>query len=141
MFRKHGVPQSRIEFLRSVPTFEGLSDKVLARIDGHLNDASVPAGRELTHQGAAAYEAFIVVEGEADVLVDGTKIDTTGPGNLVGEVGVLQHTSRNATVVARTPMRLLVVDPREIHWLFEDPTLAARIRDNEARHHGAAPTS
>ena len=42
MFSRHGVPRERIDVLREVPFFEGLSTKVLARIDQHLDDVTVP---------------------------------------------------------------------------------------------------
>ena len=138
MFNRHGPPRSRIEFLRTVPLFEGLSDKAPARLDSHLSTLDVQAGRELTHAGGGSFETFIVVEGEADVTVGDEQVATSGAGDLIGEVGVLENTPRNATVVARTPMQLLVVDSREIGWLLEDPAVAARIRDNEARHGGHA---
>lgn len=139
MFQRHGVPRSRIEFLRTVPMFDGLSDKVLSRIDAHLDDANVPAGKVLTHQGDGADEAFIVAEGEAEVRVDGEVVATSGTGEMIGELGVLRHTPRAATVVARTPMRLLVINPQDLQWLFDDKALAARVQDNVARHTGGAP--
>lgn len=136
MFHKHGVPRSRIDFLRSVPTFEGLPDKALSRIDAHLDDLKVQAGRVLTHQGEAAEEVFIVAEGEAEVRIGDEVVGTTGVGEMIGELGVLQHTPRSATVTASTPMRLLVINPREMQWLFDDERLAARVQENVARHTG-----
>jgi cAMP-dependent protein kinase regulator len=58
----------------------------------------------------------------------------TTVGELIGELGVLQHTSRTATVTAKTPMRLLVLNPRDLDWLFSDPKLAERVEQNVAQH-------
>jgi cAMP-dependent protein kinase regulator len=139
MFNKHGVPHSRIEFLGTVPMFSGLSEKVLKRIDSHLDDLSVQPGRVLTQQGRGSDEAFIVVDGEAEVSVDGDVVATSGVGEMIGEMGVLHNKARSATVTARTPMKLLVINPRDIQWLFDDKTLAARVNDNLARHSGTTP--
>jgi CRP/FNR family transcriptional regulator, cyclic AMP receptor protein len=134
MFTRHGVPDSRLEFLRKVPFFDGLNDKTLARIDSHLDEVTVGAGRTLTEQGRGAYETFIVADGTAEVRVSGEVVGETAVGELIGEIGVLKNTLRTATVVAKTPMRLLVVGPRELDWLFEDPILAERVQANLDRH-------
>jgi CRP-like cAMP-binding protein len=134
MFNRHGVPGARIEFLRRIPFFEGLPDKVLARVDAHLDEVDVSPGRTLTEQGRGAYEAFIVAECSADVMVGGEVVGETTVGELIGEIGILKNTLRTATVVAKTPMRLLVVGPRELDWLFDDPALGDRVRANLERH-------
>jgi CRP/FNR family transcriptional regulator, cyclic AMP receptor protein len=134
MFRRHGVPRSRIELLGQVPFFEGLSNKVLARIDSHVDEVQIPAGSKLTEQGSGAWEAFVIADGEAEVKVGDEVVGHTSIGELIGEIGVLKHTLRTATVTATTPMRLLVINPREMNWLFEDPKLAARVQQNLDKH-------
>lgn len=120
--------------LREVPFFEGLSNKVLAHIDQHLDEVNVREGRVLTSQGDRAYEAFIVADGVAEVRVDDQPVRDTEVGELIGEIGVLKHTLRTATVVAKTPMRLLVLNSREIDSLLKDKTLAGRVQENLTRH-------
>ena len=134
MFSKHGVPRSRVEFLATVPFFEGLPKKALARIDSHIDEVQVSAGRKLTEEGSGAYELFIIAEGTAEVRVGGKVVGETSVGELIGEIGVLQRTTRTATVTAKTPMRLLVLSPQELKWLFDDPKLAERVKQNLDRH-------
>ncbi len=136
MFKKlkYGVPKSRLDFLRQVPMLQGLPDKVLARVDSHLDEVSVPAGRTLTVEGGGSYEAFIVEDGTAEVRVGDEVVGETAVGEMVGEIGLIKHTRRAATVTAKTPMRLLVINPRDLHWLLENETLAKRVQDNLARH-------
>jgi CRP-like cAMP-binding protein len=135
MFQRHGVPRERIEVLRQVPFFEGLSTKALARIDQHLDDVTVPAGKVLTAQGESAYEAFIIADGVAEISIDGKPVRDTEIGELIGEIGVLKHTLRAATVIAKTPMRLLVLDAREMNALLrEDKVVAERVQENLTRH-------
>ena len=134
MFNRHGVPRERLEVLAQVPFFEGLSKKVLARIDSHVDEVQIPVGRKLTEQGTGAYEAFIIAEGEAEVKVGDEVVGHTSVGEMIGEIGVLKHTLRTATVTATTPMRLLVINPRELTFLFDDPKLAARVQANLDKH-------
>ena len=135
MFQRHGVPRERIDVLRQVPFFEGLSTKVLARIDQHLDEVNVPAGRVLTAQGEGAYETFIIADGVAEISIDGSVVRDTEIGELIGEIGVLKHTLRAATVVAKTPMRLLVLEAREMNALLhEDKLVAERVQQNLDRH-------
>jgi CRP/FNR family transcriptional regulator, cyclic AMP receptor protein len=134
MFSRHGVPRERLELLRKVPFFEGMPDKVLARIDSHVDEVEFPAGRKLTEQGTGAYEAFIIAEGTAEVTVGGEVVGQTSVGELIGEIGVLKNTLRTATVTSTTPMRLLVINPRELSWMFDNPKLSERLQQNLDKH-------
>jgi cAMP-dependent protein kinase regulator len=135
MFRRSGVPRERIDVLRQVPLFEGLSSKVLARIDKHIDEVDVPEGEVLTSQGDRAYEVFIIADGVAEVRIDGKPVRDTDVGEVIGEVGVLQRSLRAATVVAKTPMRLFVLHAREMEdLLHEDEKVAERVQQNLARH-------
>lgn len=134
MFDRHGVPKSRVEVLSAVPMFEGLPRKVLARIDSHCDEIDVEPGQTLTHEGGASREAFIVASGEAEVRVGDEVVRRTEVGEMVGDIGVLQRRARTATVTAVTGMRLLVVNGRDLDWLFEDEQLATRVRANLERH-------
>ena len=135
MFHRHGVPRERIDVLRQVPFFDGLSTKVLSHIDQHLDEVNVDPGKVLTAQGEGAYEAFIIADGVAEITKDGKRVRDTEIGELIGEIGVLKHTLRTATVVAKTPMRLLVLDAREMRALLrEDKKVADRVQENLDRH-------
>lgn len=136
MFRKlkYGVPKWRLEFLRQVPMLQGLPDKVLARIDSQLDEVEIPTGRKLTVEGGGSYEAFIVAEGTAEVRIGDDVVGETAVGEMIGEIGVINHAPRTATVTAKTPMRLLVINPRDMRWLVENETLSERVRDNLAKH-------
>jgi CRP-like cAMP-binding protein len=51
---------------------------------------------------------MIAIEsGTADVMRDGDTVASVGPGDVVGELGVLEKGMRNASVVATSPMRLI----------------------------------
>ena len=135
MFQRHGVPRERIDVLRQVPFFEGLSNKHLAHIDGYLDEVNVKTGTVLTKQGEGAFEGFIIADGVAEVRKNGEVIRDTDIGELIGEIGILKNTLRTATVVAKTPMRLLVFKSNQMRALLgEDKKVADRVEENLKRH-------
>jgi CRP-like cAMP-binding protein len=136
MFGRKGAPESRLDLLRHVRLFEGLSDRMLARIDSMTVETTLSPGHELTRQGQPSDQAFVIVEGSAEVRVDGDVVGEAVPGELVGELGVLDHTARRATVTATTPMRVLVLNPGELHSLISRSETAARVQADVDRHRG-----
>ena len=73
-----------------------------------MGEVEVDAGAPIVTHGDFGYVLYAIEEGEADVQVDGAEAARTlGPGELFGEIALLVTGRRTATVVARTPMRLL----------------------------------
>ena len=134
MFGRKRVPQSRLDLLRQVPLFEGLGNKVLARIDSLTVETTLAPGHELTRQGDGSDQVFVIVEGSAEVRVNDEVVREAVSGELVGELGVLGYARRAATVTATTPMRVLVMNRGEILTLLEQDELAARVQANVDRH-------
>ena len=80
----------------------------------HLADElEVPAGTHVTKQGEDAGAFFVILDGTAEVVKDGERVATLGPGDFFGEIGLFSSISRVAAVIALSPMRLLVVAPQE----------------------------
>ena len=103
----------RVDRLRAVPLFTGCNDKHLEFIATRVDEVDVPAGKVLTEQGKSGGEFFIVVSGEAEVKRDGAVVDTIKPGEFFGEIALLDNGPRTATVTSTTPMRLMVLSPRQ----------------------------
>ena len=101
----------KVALLRTVPSLAGQPDKELAQMAPFVDEASVEAGFVLMREGTTGREAFLVVEGRADVSIAGRSVAQVGPGELLGEMALLDHSPRSATVTALTPMKLLVMDP------------------------------
>ena len=55
-------------------------------------------------EGDYSYDVLAIEEGTARVDRDGEHVAELGPGDVVGEMGVLERAQRNATVVATSPM-------------------------------------
>ncbi len=73
----------------------------------------MPAGTQVTKQGEYAGAFFVILDGTAEVVKDGERVATLGPGDFFGEIGMFSSISRVAAVIALSPMRLLVVAPQE----------------------------
>jgi CRP-like cAMP-binding protein len=94
------------EDLKRVPLFSGLSQRHLRQLAKDFSERRVPVGALLATQGEMSGVAFFVIaEGEAAVIVDGTRVDTIGPGDHFGELAMISRRERMATVEALTPMR------------------------------------
>jgi CRP-like cAMP-binding protein len=116
--------------IQSVPLFGDVPRRFRSEVVRWADELDAPAGTEIIRQGEYAQEFFVIVEGEADVVKDGERIAVLEAGQFFGEVGLLGNSWRTASVIARTPMRLLVLAPREFSsLLLAAPAIAERVRD------------
>jgi CRP-like cAMP-binding protein len=76
-------------------------------------------GAILMDQGDVGTECFFVIEGQAGVFAGGQHVAAIGAGSIVGEMALVGHKPRNASVVAETPMRLLAFDIAHFKKLLE----------------------
>jgi CRP/FNR family transcriptional regulator, cyclic AMP receptor protein len=98
------------EDLKQVPLFSGLSQRQLRLLAKDFSERRVPVGALMAKQGEMSGVAFFVIaEGEAAVIVDGTRVGTMGPGDHFGELAMISQRERTATVEALTPMRCQTV--------------------------------
>jgi CRP/FNR family transcriptional regulator, cyclic AMP receptor protein len=95
--------------LKSIALFEEVGDEELAEIAPFATEVSVEEGRELVREGDFSYEFMAIEEGQAEVSRAGEHLADLGPGDFFGEMGLLERTLRNATVTAKTPMRLITL--------------------------------
>ena len=131
--------------LENVSLFSACSKKELAAIAKASDQLSLPEGHVLMKQGETAREAFVIISGQATVTRNDRKVATLGPGDTVGELGLLDMGERTATVVADETMDVLVIGPREFRALLDEvpsltkkllTTLAATVRDLDEKSYG-----
>jgi CRP-like cAMP-binding protein len=92
------------ERLAQVPLFASLPKEqrlVIAQLATHLE---APAGEELTREGEEGREFIILLDGEVEVSRDGEVITTLGPGSHFGEIALIAHGPRTATITTKTPV-------------------------------------
>ena len=115
--------------LKVVPLFAGLPRRDLQRLGQWTDEIDIPEGKHLAEQGQFAYEFFVIEKGTADVTQDGRRVATLGPGDFFGEIGLIKSVRRTATVVATSPMTLIVMARREFNTMERDlPHVAEEIR-------------
>jgi CRP/FNR family transcriptional regulator, cyclic AMP receptor protein len=103
--------------LKKIPVFADLDAEELGHIAAIAAEVSVPEGKELVREGDYSYDVLAIEEGTARVERNGQYIDDVGPGDVVGEMGVLERSQRNATVVATSPMLLVTLTSWDIRRL------------------------
>jgi CRP-like cAMP-binding protein len=94
-----------------IAAFPGLADLPAVELDelaAAMREVEVEAGAKVIKLDDYGTAIYFIEQGEAEVQTDaGEATKTVGPGDTVGEIGLLLTGQRTATVVARTPMRLL----------------------------------
>ncbi len=94
----------------------------------------MPSGEAVVERWDAARDFYVIVEGDAEVFIDGQYIRHLGPGDHFGEVAALDWGSgfgyvRTATVVAASDLRLLVLGPARLGLLLRTcPGLGDKLR-------------
>ena len=127
--------------LTAIPLFSELSESEAKRLAAFATETSVADGQILMKEGDYSTELIAIEEGTADVIQGGSRVASLGPGDLIGEMGLLSREPRNADVIATSPMRVVKLTHWEIRRMSED-TLG-RIQDivKQRQSAGAAPAN
>lgn len=105
--------------LDSIPLLQGLDDEAIEFIADHVQEVSVPTGGHIVKAGDYAYHFFMILEGTAAVSQTSELVATLGPGDVFGEMALMQDLRRSADVVAVAPMRLAAL----MSWDFRETAL------------------
>ena len=140
------APKSiQADVLSEVPLFAGCSKRELGQIAKAGTEVQQPAGAVIAEQGQMGREAFVILSGSVDIRCGGRKITSLGAGEVVGELSLLDHGPRTASVVCATDCDLFVLDQRHFREVIEKHTtiafkllgtLAERIREFDRKYYG-----
>ncbi len=120
--------RSTEDLLSRVGLFRDLSPRERRRIASLMTRLDEPAGTVLTREGALGREFIIVLEGAVEVRQGDRLVKTLGPGDYVGEIALLGHQPRTATVVATEPVVIEVLSRSEFTTLLHDnPDLSTQL--------------
>ncbi len=118
--------------------FEGFDQEALDKIEAMGEPVQADAGATIIEQGTVGQEAFVLVEGEAQILVNGHLVATVGPGSILGEMALLDLRPRSATVKAVTDVELMAYDAKHFRRIVAElpDDLRAQLieRDERFRH-------
>jgi CRP/FNR family transcriptional regulator len=117
-----------VDRLRRATVFSALGEEEIKRFVDAATVTEHPEGETLTEQGTLGHRFHLVIEGAAEVERDGRRLATVGPGDFVGELGLLGGGPSTATVRCTEPTTCLTLR-REAFWevLESEPAIALRI--------------
>jgi CRP-like cAMP-binding protein len=130
------------QILKSISFFSDLEDSDLKILAARASEASVGEDREIVREGDYSYDFFVIQDGTAVVRQGDREIAELGPGDVFGEAGVMERTLRNATVVSKTPMRLVTLNHWDLdHLRRQIPQVVERLEQAFAARRPDAATS
>ena len=121
-----------------VPLFGGLDEEARSAIAGRAVEVEFPPERPIARQGEVGTGFFLIVRGRVRVVHDGVTIAHLGPGEVFGEISVLDQMPRIASVIAVEPTSCLAVASWDFERLLEEQprvaigllrTVARRLRE------------
>ncbi len=116
------------KWLASVPFFNDFGDDAVQRFASMGERVEADPGAELTDQGRFGDVVYVIEAGQASVYRGGEYIATVGPGTMVGEMAVIDHRPRSATVKADEAMELVSFGSEAFRELLaEMPELNERV--------------
>jgi CRP-like cAMP-binding protein len=120
------------DVLRRVPFFAEIEPAKLKLLAFMSERVGFDPGKDVCHQGDLADAAYLIIEGEADIILEGPAgpmtVATLGRNEIVGEIGILCNAPRTATVRAKTRLVCLRIlkDPF-MRMVREFPNMAIAI--------------
>jgi CRP/FNR family transcriptional regulator, cyclic AMP receptor protein len=141
-FQKPNVSQTaRLEALRHVGLFQGVSKRSLVLIDRLSVVRTVLPGEVLVAEGDTGSDMMVVLDGKASVTRGTRKLTELSVGQAIGEMALLDNQPRSATVTALEPMRILAINGPAFRKLLSKvpglteallATLCSRLREANA---------
>jgi CRP-like cAMP-binding protein len=110
------VSDPKIDAMSKVPLFSQLTKHELDFVATRTDEVDVPVGKVLTTQGQPGDTFYVLLDGEAQVDIDGNPRRTLEPGDFFGEISMLDRGLGTATITTTKPSRLLVMS----HAQFRD---------------------
>jgi CRP-like cAMP-binding protein len=106
------------ELLAQMPLFSACTKRQLAAVAAFTVPDALAAGTVLTRQGASGGIAYILASGQAEVVRGKRRLAVLGPGDVVGELSLIDRKPRSATVRALTDLEVLEIDARDLDRLL-----------------------
>lgn len=119
---------AKADLIAAVPLFAGCSKAELGEVAAISDELDLPEGATLIREDERGREFLIVIDGTVEVTQKGRKLNELGAGSWVGEISLIADVPRTATVVATSPVRLLVITDRAFQQLIrKTPSIAAKV--------------
>jgi len=132
-------------WLAGVALFDGFNQAQLSQVADLGQRVDVASGSEIADQGRIGKECWVVVEGTANIIMNGEYVTSVGAGSMIGEMALLEHRPRSAAVIADTDMVLVSFDTDGFNSILDanpmakervSAILTRRLSDNMNRRAG-----
>jgi CRP-like cAMP-binding protein len=119
--------------LAAINRLEALTDADLAAVVNAGRHVHQPAGWALISESTPADKAYLIVDGEVSVRKGGAEIARLGPGDVIGEIAIVEQKLRTASVVSLTPLEVIHFTRESLEKLIADvPAFGAAVRGTTA---------
>ena len=123
--------------LKRIPIFEDVPDEDLRVITTFATTDEVGEGTVIVREGDFANHFMAIEEGTAEVRRGDEKVGELGPGDIFGEMGLLEKEKRSASVIATSRVRLIKIERWELQRMKKTlPEVYARIESLAGERHG-----
>ena len=86
------------------------------------------AGSVIFNEGDPGRQMFAVKDGSVDIVVHGRTVDTIGPGEIFGEMALIDSGPRSAKAVAKTECHVVPIDEKRFAFLIQQtPQFALQV--------------
>jgi CRP-like cAMP-binding protein len=124
--------------LSAIPLFANLNRKERRALAPRTDEVELEKGRVIVREGEWPYEFFAIEEGTCEVRRGEQLLAELGSGDFFGEMGLLEDTRRNATVIATSPVTVVVMTGQAFRQTARElPEVASKIRaaiEERCRH-------
>jgi CRP/FNR family transcriptional regulator, cyclic AMP receptor protein len=118
------------EKLEQLHRLEDLSTKDLKTVIDKGRHVTLPANWSLIWEKTPADKAYLIVDGEVSVRKGGEEVAKLGPGDVIGEMAIVGHKLRSASVVSLTPVEVIHFTKESLEELLDEvPAFGEALRD------------
>ena len=119
---------SKIDLLKRVPLFAGLSKKGLREVAKIADEIDLPSGKVLIREDEPGRQFFIMLGGKAEVRRKGRRVNMMGEGDFFGEISLVTERPTTATVTLTEPASALVISrPAFRRMLLAEPAIQLQV--------------
>lgn len=115
------MSQPLTAFFRRIELFRSLDDEELGELLRAITPREVAAGQCIFSEGDASDAAYAIEQGQVEIVTAGeageVHVADLGPGDVLGELALLDGEPRSATARAKTRVTLFRIDQREFDFL------------------------
>jgi CRP-like cAMP-binding protein len=131
--------ENYVEALARLSLFADLTHPQLEQVAHSFDEEVFAAGQRVIRQDVTGGGFYVILDGEAHVVIDGIERARLTRGDFFGEISIVSGTQPTADVTAATVLRCLIIPDTELKpFLLKQPTVMYRMLQIEARRLRAA---